>query len=41
VEPAEALHDAETLARELASHDIIQISEEPIPQQNPAAGESR
>jgi hypothetical protein len=41
VEPAEALHDAETLARELASHDIIQISEEPIPQPNPAAGESR
>jgi Coenzyme PQQ synthesis protein D (PqqD) len=41
VEPAEALTDAETLARELASHDIIQISEEPIPQQNPSAGESR
>jgi len=41
VEPAEALHDAETLARELASHDIIQISEEPIPQPNPGAGESR
>ena len=41
VEPAEALHDAETLARELASHGIIQISEEPIPQKNPAAGESR
>jgi len=32
VEPTEALHDAETLARELASHDILQLSEEPIPQ---------
>ena len=41
VEPAKALHDAETLARELASHDIIQISEQPILQQNPVAGESR
>ena len=30
VEPAEALHDAENLARELASHEILQISEEPI-----------
>ena len=30
VEPAEAMHDAETLARELASHEILQISEEPI-----------
>ena len=36
VEPAEALQDAETLARELASHEILQISEEPIPQQNPS-----
>jgi hypothetical protein len=34
VEPAEALQDAETLARELASHEILQISEEPIPQPN-------
>ncbi len=41
VESAEALHDAETLARELASHEIMQISEEPIPQRNPDAGESR
>jgi hypothetical protein len=32
VEPAEALQDAEKLARELASHEILQISEEPIPQ---------
>ena len=37
VEPGEALQDAETLACELASHDILQISEEPIPQ----AGGSR
>jgi len=36
VEPAQALHDAETLARELAGHDILQISEEPIQQPNPA-----
>ena len=39
VEPGEALHDAETLARELASHEILQISEEPIPPRNP--GDSR
>jgi hypothetical protein len=31
VEPAEALRDAETVARELAGHDILQISEEPFP----------
>ena len=41
IEPGEALHDAETLARELASHEILQISEEPIPPRNPLAGESR
>jgi len=41
VEPTEALHDAENLARELASHEILQISEEPIPPGNAAAGESR
>ncbi len=41
VGPAEALHDAETLARELASHGILQISEEPIAQRKPPAGESR
>lgn len=39
VEPDEALHDAETLARDLASHEILQISEEPIPPRN--SGESR
>lgn len=32
VEPAVALQDAETLARELATHEILQVSEEPIPQ---------
>jgi Coenzyme PQQ synthesis protein D (PqqD) len=41
VEPAEALQDAEHLARELATHDIIQISEEPIPQSNVPAGATR
>lgn len=41
VEPAEALHDAESLARELASHNILQISDEPIPERNSTAGESR
>lgn len=45
VEPAEALQDAETLARELASHEILQISEEPIslaaPLPESHAGESR
>ena len=38
VDPTEALHDAETLARELASHEILQVSEEPIQQRNPVAG---
>ena len=44
VEPAEALQDAETLARELASHEILQISEEPISATHRCrsrAGESR
>ena len=39
VDPAEALKDAEVLARELAGHEILQISEEPIRQSAP--GESR
>ena len=39
VEPGEALQDAETLARELASHGILQISEQPI--SSTTAGESR
>jgi hypothetical protein len=30
IEPGEALRDAETLARDLASHGILHISEEPI-----------
>jgi len=30
VEPADALKDAEALARELASHEILEISEEPV-----------
>ena len=30
VEPGEALRDAETVARDLASHGVLQISEEPI-----------
>ena len=34
VEPSEALHDAETMARELAGHGIFQLSEEPISQAN-------
>lgn len=41
VERAEALRDAETLARELASHDILQISEEPILQPSSPLGVSR
>jgi hypothetical protein len=41
VAPAVALQDAETVARELASHEILQISEEPIPPRNTVAGESR
>lgn len=32
VEPTEAIHDAESLARELASHEILQVSEAPIHQ---------
>lgn len=32
VEPSVALQDAETLARELASHEILQVSERPIGQ---------
>jgi Coenzyme PQQ synthesis protein D (PqqD) len=40
VSPSQALQDAETLVRELAGHEILQISEQPIPQR-PPAGESR
>ncbi len=41
VEPGEALKDAEALARDLASHGILQISEEPIVQPSPTGGASR
>ena len=41
VEPNEALHDAETLARELATHGILRVSEQPIPPSNAASGDSR
>ena len=41
VAPAEALQDAEILARELASREILQVSEEPILRRGPVAGESR
>jgi len=40
VEPAQALEDAEALARELARHEILQIAQEPIGNQNPS-GEAR
>ncbi len=40
VSAGQALQDAENLVRELASHQILQISEQPISQQS-AAGESR
>lgn len=41
VEPSQALEDAESLARELAGHHILQISEQPIPQPGLASGGSR
>lgn len=41
VEATEALADAETLARSLAQHGIMEISEQPIPQPSVAVGESR
>jgi hypothetical protein len=45
VEPTEALHDAETMARELAGHGILEVSEQPIPQPatsvQPRPGETR
>ena len=41
VEPGEALKDAEALARDLANHGILQISEEPIVAGNPTGGVSR
>jgi hypothetical protein len=41
VEFGSALQDAENMARELAGHGILQISEEPISQTSRLAGESR
>ena len=41
VEPAAALQDAEALARELESHEILQVSEHPIPDRHAPAGDSR
>ena len=41
VEPAKALQDAETLARELASHEIMQVSEQPITQPPTSTGEGQ
>ncbi len=41
VEPATALQDAETLARELASHEILKISDQPIGQKSSVDGEPR
>lgn len=35
VEPSNALQDAETLARELAGHGILLVSEEPIARTTP------
>jgi len=41
VERAEALADAEILARELAGHEILQISETPITTSSQPVGEKR
>ncbi len=41
VDPAEALKDAETLARELAGHGILQVSETPIPKVDVPSGGAR
>jgi hypothetical protein len=41
VEPGEALRDAEALAKELASHEILEVSEQPIPLRIPTAGAAR
>ena len=40
VAPAEALQDAESLARELAGHGILKVSDQPIPQTNSLAAKS-
>lgn len=41
VESSVALQDAEALARELATHDILQVSEQPFPVSTARSGESR
>lgn len=41
VERAEAMQDAESLARELANHEILKISEQPISQRSNSGGGSR
>lgn len=41
VEPTEALADAEALARELADHELLQISETPITLQDRVGGEKQ
>ena len=41
VDPASALRDAESLARDLASHEILEVSEQPIASPNPSAGAAR
>jgi hypothetical protein len=41
IDPSSALQDAETLARELASHGILQVSEEPIAPTRPSAGDAQ
>jgi hypothetical protein len=41
VEPEIALQDAEDLARALAGHDIMQVSEQPIPQSASPTGVPR
>src|SRR5579864_6202614 len=38
VEPAEAIPDAETLARELAGHGILDISDQPITNRKSSTG---
>ena len=40
IDAASALQDAQVLARDLASHGILQVSEEPITQPRPAPGEA-
>lgn len=41
IDASTALADAEELARNLAKHEILQISDVPIPQQTVLAGEKR